>query len=638
MVKFKIKFASLMSHLISSIRNVSVFKRLIVAFLTLITLPTLAITSITYNTYTKEVENNISVLLSYTAHNVTQSITKQMQSYENLIYNLYLDESLMDLVFKSLNPALDETERADITAKINNHLYLYTAYYDPNIFNLQIVTPKDQFTQINLAGEKKGGYIKKLEQFIDSPYYIGAKSFKGHPIWFDTTFESDLFYRQHERVRPIVDSLTLIQSIPNYYLQDSIGAIVLNVYMNGIVKNINSSLLDKSGHLVLIGPNGTLASINAKLQGPIPTDTPSLLDEIGDDLEGVFFTEMEDRTCIVAFEKLANSNFYVLNLAYYDNLIKNARDIRNLTLLTMCVVMLVAIIIAYIVTLSITRPLDRLKRLLDKLPTQGFQGTFTDSSDDEIGILGTHFNTMVQEIQNLIHQVYLSEIHAKQLAFKKKEAELNALQMQINPHFLYNTLDIIRWEIIALEDGNGKVSQMVESFSSFLRLSIPKHSELVPIIEEVRHIESYLQVINYRYPSKVSFHSTLDTVALNACIPKLTFQPLIENCILHAFKGNTAHKTITLSAYTKQELLVLVLSDNGKGMSTTQQQVLNAHFSNPEHTGHTSIGLYNVCERLQLYFGTAYGLCIVPADGIGTTVEIRIPLYYTLSRLEDSHV
>ncbi|MDA3731065.1 histidine kinase [Niameybacter massiliensis] len=633
----KNRLAFTMYKLIFQIRKVNVFKRLIISFLILITLPTLAITIITYNTYTEEIENNISTLLSYTTHNVAQSITKQMQHYENLVYNLYLDDNLMQLVIDSLADNLSFDEQQSIQDTINNYLYSYIPNSDSKILNLQIVTPKGQFTQTSYSSSQRGGYLKDPMTFVNSSYYTKAKAFKGHPIWFDTTLEDNLFYRQTVN-RPIVDSLSLMQSIPNYYLKDSVGVIVMNIYLNGIIEDINASLLNRSGHLVLVSPQGSLASINSKLKGPIPTNVPQLISEIGDQLEGIFYTEINDSTCLVAFEKLSNSDFYILNLAYYDALIKNAKSIRNFTLLSMLIVICISILIAYIVTLSITVPLNKLKHTLDKLPSKSFNATFNDTNHDEIGILGQHFNTMVKQIQDLIHKVYLSEIQAKDLAFKKKEAELNALQMQINPHFLYNTLDIIRWEVIALEEGNGKVSEMIESFSAFLRLSIPKHSELVTISEEIKHIESYLQVINYRYTSKVVLCNNLDHNTLNLYIPKLTLQPIVENCIVHGFKGHLDNKIITVTSHITTDMLLLYITDNGVGMPLERLNQINTHLSHIHTSSQTSIGLYNVCERIQLYFGAEYGLCIAESPSKGTTIELKLPLNGIMQTKEAHHV
>ena len=632
-------FVSTINKLISQIRQVNVFKRLFISFLILITLPTIAITIITYNTYTKEIEKNISAELSYTNHNVAQAITQQMQYYENLVYNLYMDETLMQLVFDSLNTSKSALYQKKIEDTINNQLYHYIPYHDTSVFNLQIITPRKQFTQTSSSGDKKGGTLLHLGDFLDSPYYAIANSFKGHPVWFDTTREETLFYKQGTISKPITDCISLTQSIPNYYFQNSVGVIVLNVYLNGVIDNINKSLLDRRGHLMLVSSNGSLASLNLKLKGPIPKDIPSLLHEINNELEGVLTTMIDGKTCLVSYEKLLNSDFYVLNLAYFDSLIQTAEKIKNFTLIMMIIVIIVAIIISYIVTLSITLPLNKLKRVLGKVPLKGFDITFDDNSHDEIGILGNHFNDMVGQIQELINKVYLSEIHAQNLAFKKKKAELNALQMQINPHFLYNTLDIIRWEIIGLEDGNGKVSQMVESFSSFLRLSIPKHTELVPISEEVKHIDSYLQVINFRYStSKVTLVNELDTPTLKFCVPKLTLQPIIENCILHGFKGSVNEKIITLKSIITEDTLLIYISDNGIGMCPNTLRSLNDKLSTLNPALQNSIGLYNVCERIQLYFGTDYGLSIAEAGPQGTTLEIRLPLHHLSSEGGINHV
>ncbi|MGL4737060.1 MAG: hypothetical protein ACRCW2_06340, partial [Cellulosilyticaceae bacterium] len=258
--------------MIKVIRKVSVFKRLIISFLVLITLPTLAITAITYNTYTGEIEKNISTLLSYTNHNVAQSLARQMQYYENLVYTLYLDEELIQLLLDSTSSTLTPSDQEDIKKQINHKLYSYIPLAVNSIFNLQIVTPSDQFTQISMQSDLKGGYLPDPNAFVNSTYYTRTLAFKGHPIWFNTTNESTLFYKQAPPQRPIADSLLLMQSIPNYHIQDSLGVIIMNIYLKELIGGIDLSLMNRSGHLVLVGPGGTMASINANLKGPIPTN------------------------------------------------------------------------------------------------------------------------------------------------------------------------------------------------------------------------------------------------------------------------------------------------------------------------------------------------------------------------------
>lgn len=630
---------SFSTKIINKIRNVSVFKRLIIFFLMLIILPTSAITIVTYNTYTKEITKNISDLLSYTNRNIAQSISQQMNYYENLIQNVYSNEELMQMVMelRLYDPTQPTPDYLALKRSIEHILYTYTNNNDSYILNLQIVTPTDQFSQTSFSSQKKGGYLLDLNDFIHSNYYSEAISFKGHPVWFDTSIEDDLFYRQTDPSRPIVESLTLMKSIPNYHLQDSMGVIVLNVYFKSLVSNVDSSLLNSSGNMLLISPLGTILSINSNVKGPIPKDIPLLYQDIGNSLQGTLFTTIDGQTCLGAYEKLSNSDLYVLNVAFYETLIKNANNIKNLTLFTMALVIIIAIIIAYFVTLSITMPLNRLQSVMQELPYENLKISFSDTSQDEISILGQHFNNMICQIQELINKVYLSEIYSKDLAFKKKQAELNALQMQINPHFLYNTLDIIRWEIVNLEEDDHKVSQMIDSFSSFLRLSIKKTSELVPIAEEIDHLHSYLEVINYRYTSKIHLDILLEPSIQSLLIPKLTLQPLVENCVLHAFNSKSPNKNITLQAKLSENFFILYVIDNGIGMPEKTQKAINNSLDALQATSSKGIGLYNVHERIGLYFGKEYGLSVTSTGPQGTTLAIKLPLTYS-NRTGDSYV
>lgn len=218
----------------------------------------------------------------------------------------------------------------------------------------------------------------------------------------------------------------------------------------------------------------------------------------------------------------------------------------------------------------------------------------------------------------------------------KIRAELDAMQNQINPHFLYNTLDTIRSQ--AMEDGSTKTATMIETLSSLFRYTISQKNEMQTVYQELRNIENYIKIQQYRFHNKYVLDVQIpfsDSVIMNYKIPKLTLQPIVENCIFHGLREKEDNCVITVRAYTTQASLVIVISDNGVGMDDSRLRVMNARFANneyassrnlPQTSSGQGIALINVNARIRMIFGDRYGITAYSARGIGTDIHITLPL------------
>lgn len=252
---------------------------------------------------------------------------------------------------------------------------------------------------------------------------------------------------------------------------------------------------------------------------------------------------------------------------------------------------------------------------------------YEDPAGDEVGILGQKYNEMIADLKSLIQETYVSELNKRHLEMLKKEAELNAFQMQINPHFLYNTLDMIRWKAIAEEQGDGEVSHMIKQFSDLLRLGIKKNSVIVPFSEELSHVDAYLAIINLRYSEPIQLTVDLPFDPGDVTIAKLSLQPLVENSVIHGFDSTPAeisHKRIAISGFIEQNLIHILVEDNGIGMTQEQMEALNRELKDRVHT-QGGIGVFNVNERLKLYFGDDCGLHYQSSPLGGTGIEMLLP-------------
>lgn len=214
-----------------------------------------------------------------------------------------------------------------------------------------------------------------------------------------------------------------------------------------------------------------------------------------------------------------------------------------------------------------------------------------------------------------------------------KQAKIAALQSQINPHFLYNTLECIRSEALLYECQS--IADMAKALAAFFRYSISKKENIVTVRDELRNIENYFMIQSYRFENKFSFDikvSQEDAEVYNYQVPKLSLQPIVENAIFHGLETKAADGKVTIRAYTTDKELVMVISDNGVGIAPdTLLQMQNALRTQGQLEMHKSsehgngIALYNVNQRIKLLFGEAYGLHIYSTKGMGTDVEIWLP-------------
>jgi two-component system, sensor histidine kinase YesM len=226
---------------------------------------------------------------------------------------------------------------------------------------------------------------------------------------------------------------------------------------------------------------------------------------------------------------------------------------------------------------------------------------------------------MIEEIQKLIDMVYREQQG-------KRETELKMLQEQIKPHFLYNTLDTIQW--MAKEHGAGDIVEVVGALTSLFRIGLSRGKEMVSVSDELEHVRSYLVIMKARYEDKFDFTLSVDDATLHCMVLKLTLQPLVENAIYHGIKERRGHGTIRVSAAARDDMLVLGVRDDGVGMTPEKLADVRAHLTAP-HTpdeGGSGYGVHNVHERIQLSFGTRYGLRFESTPGGGTTVEVLHPL------------
>ena len=276
-------------------------------------------------------------------------------------------------------------------------------------------------------------------------------------------------------------------------------------------------------------------------------------------------------------------------------------------------ILLAAVIISFVLFRTLSRPMHGLTAAMRQFEQAADNFTYVPvGGAREVRVLSDSFGQMVVQIQRLMEQVRAEEVNLR-------KTELRALQAQINPHFLYNTLDSIAW--MCEQGRNAEAVEMVNALARLFRISISRGHELIPIEKELQHAEAYLQIQKYRYKNQFTYHFTVDESCLHCLCNKITLQPIIENAIYHGINGLVDEGEIRISCRADGDDILFTVEDNGTGMEPEQVQAI----LRKERSDHTGIGIKNVNDRLKIYFGPAYGITIDSVPDEGTRVYIRMP-------------
>ena len=317
---------------------------------------------------------------------------------------------------------------------------------------------------------------------------------------------------------------------------------------------------------------------------------------------------------IYAIKTVEGSPWRVVGVSYVDELVtSNVGEVTRILVLSALAVLLAALLSSIVISRALSRPLKGLSAAMRQFEKSADRFTYAPvGGAREVQALSESFGHMVVKIQQLMDTVRREEINLR-------KTELKALQAQINPHFLYNTLDSISW--MCEQGRNAEAVRMVNALAQLFRISISKGHELIPIRSELRHAESYLKIQQHRYKNQFSYRFDVDERCLDFLCNKITLQPIIENAIYHGINGLVDEGEIVITLRADGSDVVFTVADNGVGMEEEQIQAI----LRKERSDHTGIGIKNVNDRLKIYFGEGYGITIDSEPDVGTTVTIRMP-------------
>lgn len=485
---------------------------------------------------------------------------------------------------------------------------------DGFVSSAYIYTPKGDF--YDLARIRKSNF-----DFTQTGIYRQIEGQGSFTIFWGEP-EIDEIYSDNEEVIPIVIPFTVEGYGKACY-------IVVNLDKQAMLDYLKIQPANGSNLLIMTNDGKEVAAYWNNVQ-PVPTGTLMRITRSQSGNSQVIRTASDKY--LVTYNSIGIAPWKLIIVQSQNYLDRYLRTAATFVLIIAVLDVVLCFAISVVTSRSITRPLTRLRNTILQVTERNFDIRFAYDYRDEVGQLGKSFNFMLNEIKSLIGQLNESiqelsdekeKVKTEQLM--KRKAELKALQAQINPHFLYNTLDSMVW--MAEDIQAREISHMATALGRLFKITLSNGNEVITLREEREHVESYLQIQKIRYAEKLNYDIRFDDGILPRRTIKLIVQPLVENAIYHGIKckDGPGNIRITGSLSGDGNVIELTVADDGVGIPPDKLKALNWAMESGVHLDTQGYGIRNVNERIQLFYGSEYGVRLDSVPGRGTVAFIRIP-------------
>lgn len=427
---------------------------------------------------------------------------------------------------------------------------------------------------------------KFYEDHLEEPWMQRIVEQRGNPVWMID-----------ESGRHIICARLITGENYNHKL----GVIRLYIPFYQLEAVFKQFQLQKSGFFLLLDDNNRVI-----LQLP----------RAGQSDEFIAETDLETRTDRLIFQNkdmlvshydIAKTGWSFMTAVPENDIVQGMSSIRNYFLQTLLIVFVISISVSAWLSQRLTKPVKQLIQLMHKVEGGNFDTRMVIRSNDEIGLLAISYNRMIQRVDNLIEEIYDQQA-------RKNEAEWKTLQAQINPHFLYNTLDSINW--IARMNGIAEISHIVTALSRMFKLSLAKGDKYISVKEELEYIGYYKKIQEIRFSDRIAIMIDVPDTLHNIMIPRFILQPLVENSVIHGLENKEEPGTIWVKGAEYKDKVLFIVQDDGVGIPPDKLKHVLLKDSN------NRLGLSNVDERIKLLYGKEWGLKIDSIENKGTVVEI----------------
>ncbi len=584
-------------------RDMSLKQKILSGYLLIICIVLLCISFLMIVCWKQIIRKNISKSIYSSNYQIKKSIDNYFDSVIKLSEFPYLDTEILDILrknYQNMNSASKVASQISdietITPKLYKHIYymhnqidaiwLYPAHMDYYAFRSRI----SGVTGYKVTSES---WFHKVKEGNGKPYIIGV--------------------HKENAVNGDWNVISIARGIMDPDTGDYLGMIVIDCSVDNFARLWDSSEYSESIFAV--------SDKNNKLIIPYPEEQTKGIAEYlsanadnfreGDHLYQIY---LEGQTWYAAVTKLNYMDGRIYHLVPIGNALRSVAYTFALSVICMLVLGILLVSFSVKISRTITQPMEQLISTMESVES-GNLSPQTEEYYGEMAILSQKFNHMVRRIEAMFTE-------AKEQEREKHKMEMLALQSQINPHFLYNTLNSIRW--LSELQGADKITQMLDELVKLLRFAAEDTGEFITVGREVEFIISYIRILNFRYFERFSFVLDIQEEAKQFMIPRFIIQPLVENSVLHGFDSNDICATVRIDVHLEGKELLLCVTDDGKGLSPEKiEEILSTERKSERSLN--KIGVYNVNQRIKLTYGKEHAIKIDSMEGCYTKVTIRIP-------------
>ncbi|WP_209847242.1 sensor histidine kinase [Paenibacillus sediminis] len=561
-----------------------------ISFMVITILVVLIVSLMLYNKFSKTAEENAYLNIQQ----IIEQVNSNLENYVNGMIDIY--EVVEDQIDKSptiSSPILAEQLRAILKSREDlKSIALYTRKGDL-VLNIPSLMMRKN-TRLEQQSWFEAAIQRPKELTFSSPHIENL--FKGQYSWVVSQSRQIKYADKSGRKQ---DGVLLVDV--NFKTIDEISKKV------SLGKKGYIYIIDSLGNIVY-HPQQQLIYAGLKYEN---------LEQVLSYSYGSYVDHSTGESRLITIKTVEPIGWKVVGVAYTDEILTTKQDLNQFIFWVLVVVILLVLLISIYMSAKISRPIKMLEKSVKKVEQGDFNTRINVKGAYEVEQLSHQFNLMIGRIGQLMDQIIYEQE-------AKRKSELDVLQSQINPHFLYNTLNsVIRF---AQREKKEEVITMINSLSKFFRISLSKGKNIITVQDELEHVRNYLVIQNMRYKNKFQYKIEAEEKALSCLTLKLILQPIVENAIVHGIEMMADEGFIHISVNIVGDKLLFQVTDNGLGMSEeTMQQLLTGHLKS-EHG--SSVGVKNVHERIRLYYGDEYGLQFESELEEGTTVCIWIPAVY----------
>jgi two-component system sensor histidine kinase YesM len=585
----------------SFVSDWNIRRKLLAATCLLTLVPTLALTVFSYAIASNSLEHKVREYSHDILFQTTTTMEDRLQKIDEISFSVAIDPDVQANLASADDPAVSDLEKTRVEASVKSVLSSQVLFHDD--VNAIFLTSNGGRT-FELDKTRRGPGLA-----MDASARSRLEVANGGPVWFGGTQESGV--------------VTLGRQVNSTTTQKPLGSLLLDVPEDFLFQVISDTQSVFGGTILVVDSSGRIISAAEKAtlsqRSPIPTD------QVTSDAYTFDTVAIDGQRQYMAVSEPLRNSWRIVAVVPVDVYQAEVTDMRTTLMVGGAAIVVLAFILAVGIAANLARPIQQLSRDMTRFGRGDLGMRSGVHRSDEIGQLSESFNSMADSIGDLVTTVYEEQT-------LKREIEVRSLRMQINPHFLYNTLETINW--MARTEGADDAGVMAKSLGDLLRATIDAQ-DMVPLSDEIEKLRLYLQIQGYRYGTRLTVDFDLEPATLTVPVPTLILQPLVENAIVHGIEptlrpGTLAIRTrMTCTTRIGDERLEIQILDDGMGM--TPDQIGRYGPTGPTDCSaactpsRDSVGLHNVIRRIRAIFANDGSLSISSEPGEGTTVTLRFP-------------